>query len=73
MLILQLGFVTFPLFVNATNLFNSTMHHACSPTSTKISIDILTGGGCILQSPLFGPCIHTHQTYNVISAYLIIW
>jgi len=25
------------------------------------------------QSPLVGPCIHTHLAYNVISAYLIIW
>jgi len=25
------------------------------------------------QSPLVGPCIHTHLAYNVISAYLIVW
>ena len=33
----------------ATLFFNATAHHACSPTSTKISIDIfLPGGGYIL-------------------------
>jgi len=32
---------TFPFFEKATNLFNATGHHACSPTPTKISIDIL--------------------------------
>jgi len=25
------------------------------------------------QSPLVGPCIHTHLAYNVISAHLIVW
>ena len=25
------------------------------------------------QSPLVGPCIHTHLAYNVISAYLVVW
>ena len=33
---------TFPFFEKATNLFNATGHHACSPTPTKISIDILS-------------------------------
>ena len=30
----------FRFFKKATNLFNSTGHHVCSPTPTKISIDI---------------------------------
>jgi len=25
------------------------------------------------QFPLVGPCIHTHLSYNIISAYLIVW
>ena len=25
------------------------------------------------QSPLVGPCIHTHLAYNAISAYVIVW
>ena len=25
------------------------------------------------QSPIVGPCTHTHLAYNVISAYLIVW
>jgi len=25
------------------------------------------------QSPIVGPCIHTHLAYNVISACLIVW
>jgi len=29
--------------------------------------------GASFQSTLVGPCIHTHLTYNVISAYLIEW
>jgi len=32
---------TFPFFEKATNLFNATWHHACSPTPTQISVDIL--------------------------------
>ena len=32
---------TFQFFEKATNHFNATEHHACSPTPTKISIDIL--------------------------------
>jgi len=32
---------TFAFFEKATNLFNATGHHTCSPTPTKISIDIL--------------------------------
>jgi len=31
----------FRVFGKAANLFNATGHHACSPTPTKISIDIL--------------------------------
>jgi len=31
---------TFPFIDKATNLFNAIGHHACSPTPTKISIDI---------------------------------
>ena len=31
-----------PIFFKVTNLFNATGHHACSPTPTKISIDILS-------------------------------
>jgi len=31
----------FRFFLKAPNLFNSTGHHACTPTPTKISIDIL--------------------------------
>jgi len=31
----------FRFFKKATNLFNALGHHACSPTPTKISIDIL--------------------------------
>jgi len=34
---------TFPYFENATNLFNATGHHACSPTPTKISTVLPTG------------------------------
>jgi len=55
--------------------FQSSAHHACSPTPTKISIDILLpGGGCILSISPFWPLntIHTHLAYNVISAYLIV-
>jgi len=37
----QIFSCTFPFFEQATNLFNATGHHACSATSTKISIDIL--------------------------------
>jgi len=31
----------FRFFEKAANLFNATGHHACTPTPTKISIDIL--------------------------------
>jgi len=34
-------FLTFPYFEKVTNLFNATGHHACSPTTTKISVYIL--------------------------------
>jgi len=66
---------TFPLLRKATNLFSAAAHHACSPTPTKISIDILLpGGGGILSITPFWPLhtIHTHLAYNVISAYLIV-
>jgi len=34
-------FLAHSFLEKATNLFNATGHHACSPTPTKISIDIL--------------------------------
>ena len=53
---------TFPLFVKITNLFNATAHHACSPTPTKISTDILLpGSGCILSISSFWP-LHTYPS-----------
>ena len=67
-------FCTLPLLVKATNLSNAAAHHACSPTPTKISIDILLpGGGCFLSISPCWPCIHIHRAYNVISAYLTVW
>jgi len=36
---------TFPFFEKATNLFNASGHCACSPTPTKIYIDILLPAG----------------------------
>jgi len=55
---------TIPFFEKARNNFNATEHHACNPTPTKISIDILlpadfdpylllVGGGCVLS---ISPC-----------------
>jgi len=34
----------FRFFEKAPNLFNAAGHHACTPTPTKISIDILLPG-----------------------------
>jgi len=58
----QIFSCTFLLFVKATNLFKATAHHACSPTPSTISIDILLpGGGCILSA---SPCwpLHTYPS-----------
>jgi len=38
---INIFFTHFRFFEKATNLFNATGHHACSPTTAKISIDIL--------------------------------
>ena len=46
---------------------------AAPPLSKSQSISSYQVVDASFQSPLVGPCIHTHLAYNVISAYLIVW
>ena len=57
----------FRVFEKATNLFNATGHHACSPTPTKISIDIL-----LLPAKTFGIKL-AQPIRKMISIYFYCW
>ena len=52
---------TFPFFENTTNGFSATGHHACRPTPTEISTDILLPAG------------KTFGLICVISIYFYCW
>ena len=58
---------TFPFFEKATNLFNTTGHLACSPNSTKISIDIL-----LPAANTFGLKLAQPTSQNDFKLYLLL-
>ena len=63
----MLFFAHLRLFQKATNLFNATEHHACSPTPTKISIDIL-----IPAAKTFGRKLAQPTSQNDFNLFLLL-
>ena len=57
----------FRFLKKATNLFNSTGHHACSPTPIKISIDIL-----LPAAKTFGLNIAQPTSQNGFNLFLLL-
>ena len=59
---------TFSFFEKATNIFTAAGHHACSPTPTKISIDIL-----LTAAKTFGLKIIVAFFTKTISIHFYCW